>query len=175
VPGPGVWADLGSGTGAFTLALADLLGPTGRIFSVDRDRGALGQQAASMRARFPDVPVDYLVADFIGPLDLPPLDGIAIANALHFHRDKPPILARLRSRLRHGGRLILVEYDVDRGNPWVPHPISYPTWQTIAAQAGFEGTRRLATRPSRFLGQIYSALSFAPPVAPSSPNPLQTV
>ena len=28
VPGPGgVWADLGSGAGAFTLALADLIGP----------------------------------------------------------------------------------------------------------------------------------------------------
>jgi hypothetical protein len=32
VPEPGgVWADLGSGEGAFTLALADLLGPGGRI------------------------------------------------------------------------------------------------------------------------------------------------
>jgi ubiquinone/menaquinone biosynthesis C-methylase UbiE len=36
VPGPGgVWADLGSGAGAFTLALADLIGPTGQIYSVD--------------------------------------------------------------------------------------------------------------------------------------------
>ncbi len=27
----GVWADFGSGTGAFTLALAELIGPTGVI------------------------------------------------------------------------------------------------------------------------------------------------
>ena len=34
VPGPGGrWADLGSGAGAFTLALADLVGPTGSIVS----------------------------------------------------------------------------------------------------------------------------------------------
>ncbi len=32
-----VWADLGSGGGAFTLALADLLGPTGQIISVDKN------------------------------------------------------------------------------------------------------------------------------------------
>ena len=31
------WADIGAGTGAFTLALADLLGPGARIVSVDRD------------------------------------------------------------------------------------------------------------------------------------------
>ncbi len=33
----GVWADLGSGAGAFTLALADLIGSTGEIYSVDKD------------------------------------------------------------------------------------------------------------------------------------------
>ncbi len=40
----GNWADLGSGTGAFTLALADLSGPSARIYSVDKDKGALKEQ-----------------------------------------------------------------------------------------------------------------------------------
>ena len=35
----GTWADIGAGEGAFTLALADLLGPGGRIVAVDRDAG----------------------------------------------------------------------------------------------------------------------------------------
>ena len=56
VPGPGgQWADLGSGTGAFTLALADLIQPDGKIHSIDQDRGALRQQEQAMRARFPAV------------------------------------------------------------------------------------------------------------------------
>ena len=37
----GTWADIGAGEGAFTLALADLLGPGGRIVAVDRDAHAL--------------------------------------------------------------------------------------------------------------------------------------
>ena len=38
VPRPsGTWADLGSGSGAFTLALAGLLGTQGMISSVDTD------------------------------------------------------------------------------------------------------------------------------------------
>lgn len=160
VPGPGgVWADLGAGTGAFTLALAELLGPAGVIHAVDRDAGALREQARALRERFPATAVHQHLADFTQPLDLPPLDGLLMANSLHFVADKEPVLRRLRRRLRPGGRLLLVEYDVDLGNAWVPHPISYAAWERLAQQAGFQQTRRLASRPSRFLRQIYSAVS----------------
>ncbi len=40
----GTWADFGSGWGAFTLALADLLGPGAEIYSLDLDRRALERQ-----------------------------------------------------------------------------------------------------------------------------------
>jgi ubiquinone/menaquinone biosynthesis C-methylase UbiE len=169
VPGPGIWADLGSGTGAFTLALADLLGPEGEIYSVDRDAGALRQQERAMRARFPLVRVHYLVADLRGLAaegrgkgafpDLPLLDGAVAANSLHFFRDKDGLLGGIRAALKPNGRLIVVEYNADHGNPWVPHPFSYRAWETLAARNGFGSTRLLATRPSRYLGEIYSALS----------------
>lgn len=161
-PGPGVWADLGSGSGAFTLALADLLGAGGEIYSVDRDRRVLAEQERSMRARFPGTELHIILADFTGPLDLPPLDGVVMANSLHFVRDKPPTLRRVREALKPGGRLLLVEYDTDRGTPWVPYPLSYQTWQSLAAASGYVDTRLLATRPSRFTGQIYAALSRRP-------------
>jgi hypothetical protein len=65
----------------------------------------------------------------------------------------------VRDYLRAAGRLILVEYDTDHGNPWVPFPLSYRSWATLAAEAGFHDTQRLASVPSHFLGSIYSALS----------------
>jgi ubiquinone/menaquinone biosynthesis C-methylase UbiE len=161
MPGPGgVWADLGSGMGAFTLALADLIGPEGEIYSVDKDRGALRTQERVLRARFPAVIVHHLAADFSRRLEVPALDGVVMANSLHFQRDKEPVLRLVGGYLRPGGRLILVEYDTDRGNMWVPYPLSYPTWEALARHSGFADTRLLVTRPSRFLGQIYSALSF---------------
>jgi precorrin-6B methylase 2 len=53
VPGPGgIWADLGSGAGAFTLALAELIGPAGQIHSVDRDRRPLREQERLMRSHY---------------------------------------------------------------------------------------------------------------------------
>jgi ubiquinone/menaquinone biosynthesis C-methylase UbiE len=161
VPGTGgVWADFGSGWGAFTLALADLIGPSGEIYSVDKDKGSLREQERAMQSMFPEAKVHYVAADFTRPLDLPPLDGVVLANSLHYVRHKEPVLEMLRGYLKPGGRLILVEYNADHGNPWVPHPMSYPTWQALAARNGFGQTRQLARVPSRFLNEIYSALSF---------------
>jgi len=158
----GRWADLGAGEGAFTLALDDLLGPRAHITAVDRDRGSLRNLAEEMGRRFPETGLDVVVADFTRPLGLIGLDGVVMANSLHFVRDKRPVLAAVRSMLRPGGSLIVVEYGADRGNPWVPHPFSYPRWEQMAADAGLERTRQLGTVPSRYLGSMYSAVTFAP-------------
>jgi SAM-dependent methyltransferase len=156
----GCWADLGAGEGAFTLALADLLGPGAHITAVDRDAGSMRQLAAEVGRRFPSTLTEVVVADFTGRLPLSGLDGVVMANSLHFVRDKGPVLESIRELLRPGGSLVIVEYGADRGNPWVPHPFSYPTWERLAAEAGLEGTRLLRTIPSRFLGSLYSAVSY---------------
>ncbi len=155
----GVWADFGSGSGAFTLALADLLGSSAHIYSIDQDPQTLREQSRTMHTRFPAVTVEYLTADFTQKLTLPPLDGILMANSLHFVRNKGPVLDFMHSYLRPQGRFILVEYNADRGNWWVPYSLSYQKWEELSCQHGFNQTRLLATVPSRFLGEIYSALS----------------
>lgn len=101
----GVWADLGAGSGAFTLALAELLGPAGTIYAVDRNGRSLHRLKRRMRrGRFPGVTLHLCESDFTHALDLPPLDGIVMANALHFVPDaeKAPLLRRLRGYLREG-------------------------------------------------------------------------
>jgi ubiquinone/menaquinone biosynthesis C-methylase UbiE len=158
----GTWADFGAGTGAFTLALAELVGVSGHIYALDKDAGSLRENERAVHRHFPHVNVDYLTADFARPLTLPPLDGIVMANALHFHRDKEPVLRRVLDYLKPSGRLILIEYNVDHGNTWVPYPLSYPTWEILADSAGFIRTRQLAVYPSRFLHEIYSAVSQRP-------------
>jgi ubiquinone/menaquinone biosynthesis C-methylase UbiE len=158
----GTWADLGAGTGAFTLALADLIGPHGVIHAIDRDRAALAELRSAFVSAVPQAELRVRVADFTRRLDLSDLDGVVMANSLHFVEEKGAVLALIRGYLKRGGRLLLVEYDSDRGNAWVPHPLSFETWRDLAAEAGFVETRKLATVPSRFLRQIYSALSLAP-------------
>jgi len=155
------WADLGAGEGAFTRALADLLGPGATIHMVDRDRRALERGAAETARDFPGVTIVPHAADFTAALALPPLDGLVMANSLHFvpDGDKTALLRRLRALLKPGGRFLLVEYNADRGNLWVPHPLSYATWAALAARAGFGRVTLLGRVPSRFLGEIFSSLA----------------
>lgn len=154
---PGRWLELGAGDGEFTLALADLLGPGGAIVAQDQDGAALGRLGRRVRACFPTTGLETLVADFTSALPGGPFDGVLAANSLHFVRDPRSVLDALRGRLAIGGRLLLVEYDADRGNPWVPYPISFAAWQRLAPAAGFAPPRLLGRVPSRFLGAIYAA------------------
>ena len=157
----GTWADVGAGTGAFTLALADLLGAGGRIVAVDRDAGALAQNSGAVAARFPDVQIQTLVADFSDRLELPVLDGLVAANSLHYvsRGRQVAVIRALASHLRPGGQFVVVEYDADRGNPWVPHPFSHASWERLAIAAGLVDARQTGRVPSRFLGAIYSAVA----------------
>src|SRR5204863_7861950 len=113
----------------------------------DKDRGSLKEQQRAMRSAFPSVNVEYLNADFTQPLELPQLDGILMANSLHYVRQKEPLLRSLRSFLLPNGRLLIVEYNVDKGNYWVPYPLSYRSWEELAERSGFSNTQQLASVP----------------------------
>ncbi len=159
----GVWAEFGAGAGAFTLALAELLGPTATLYTVDRDAAALRDGARRVAEHTPGLTLVPVTADFTKPLPAPlaGLAGLVMANALHFvaDRHKDAVVARLKSYLRPGGVFVLVEYNVDKGNLWVPHPLTFSTWQALAGRAGFAQTRLIGTRPSSFLREFYSAAS----------------
>lgn len=171
----GVWADLGAGSGAFTLALRELVGMDATLFAVDKDKSSLRSLEHAHRSRFKTTlrhgerktnrqgGADRLILlpnDFSRSLDIPPLDGIVMANSLHYFKDREKILNHVRSFLNPGGVLLLVEYNVDRGNLWVPHPLSFETFQSLAPCAGFSEPRLLATIPSRFLKEFYSAAAY---------------
>jgi SAM-dependent methyltransferase len=153
--------ELGAGEGAFTLALADVLGPGGQITAVDRDRRALASNAEAVTQRFPSTNLQTLANDFTQSLPPGPFDGVLAANSLHFltERDRGRLLAVLRERLARNGPLLLVEYDADHGNPWVPHPFSFATWRREAQAAGFREPALIHRVPSRFLGAIYGAVT----------------
>ncbi len=161
IPAPGgVWADLGAGDGAFTLALAELLGPAATLYALDRDAAALRRLAIHVRARFPATHLHTRAADFTQPLELPLLDGVVMANSLHYVRAQTALVAQVKRYLHPQGRLVVVEYNTDRGNQWVPHALSFTTWQQISLRAGFAHTQLLATHPSRFLGEFFAAASW---------------
>jgi ubiquinone/menaquinone biosynthesis C-methylase UbiE len=157
----GIWADFGAGTGAFTLALRELVGPHANIYAVDKDSRGFRELERAHREKFSTSQNVHTVrADFSGALSLPPLDGIVMANSLHYFKDKEKTLRHVRSFLKLNGVLLLVEYDVDSGNMWVPYPLSFDTYRTLAPRAGFSEPTLLETAPSRFLKGFYSAAAY---------------
>lgn len=159
----GTWADLGAGTGAFTMALRELVGPAAVIYAVDKDPSSLTKLRGAYERRFGEAGrLHTLQVDFHALLGLPPLDGALMANSLHFFRDKAPLLMQVRGLLKPRGMLLLVEYNVDKGNPWVPYPLSFGSFKSLATAAGFEEPRLVATHPSSFLREFYAACARAP-------------
>ena len=157
------WLELGAGEGAFTLALADVLGPGGSILANDLDAQALRRLEARMRERFPATRLKTRAFDFTDAIPYGPFDGVLAANSLHFVRHRDLVLRTIRFSLRPEGRLVVVEYDADRGNPWVPYPFSFDTWEGEARAAGFDEPRLLHRVPSRFLGAIYGSVAMRRP------------
>jgi SAM-dependent methyltransferase len=153
-----VWADLGAGTGVFTRALAALVGSAGRVIAVDRDGRALETLRRSAAGGSAAV-IDILVGDVTGPLGLPPLDGVVMANVLHFVADAEGVVSRVAALLKPGGRLVLIEYEGRRPSRWVPHPVDSARFVELAAGAGFTPPRVVSRRPSLFGGDIYAAVA----------------
>jgi ubiquinone/menaquinone biosynthesis C-methylase UbiE len=122
------WADLGAGTGTFTLALNALLPPGATIHAVDKHPIGL------YRLEWPGPSqLSILDGDFMRELALPPLDGMLMANALHYAPDPVACLKNVLQALKPGGKLILVEYDLEEARgPWVPFPVSLKRFQQLA-------------------------------------------
>jgi SAM-dependent methyltransferase len=163
--GRGVWADLGAGSGTFTRALAALLGDGSTIYAVDDDASAVRKLRELPATR--GTRVVAVKADFTRTLELPSigdalLDGIQLANALHFVRDAQAVLGHLVQRLRSAGRVVVVEYDRRAASRWVPYPIPASRWTELAAEVGLKDAKITATRPSAYQGILYVGAATKP-------------
>jgi ubiquinone/menaquinone biosynthesis C-methylase UbiE len=169
MPAPGgVWADLGAGGGTFTRALARLLGAAGRVYAVDHDARAVEGLRALARRGDGGAPVTAILGDLAtwrGPdastaaSPNEPLDGILVANALHYvaSNEQAAVLARLARLLHPAGRVVVVEYDGRSANRWVPYPVDRARLAALAAAAGLGTPRLVGERRSAYGGTIYAA------------------
>ena len=154
----GTWADLGCGDGIFTYVLGQFLRPASEIYAVDKNRRALAALTRNFAELQLPTAVHPVLADFTHPLDLPPLDGLVVANALHFIKAKEPVLQPLLNLLKPGGRLVVVEYNTSRGNYAVPYPLDETAFLALARRVGLTEPRIVARAPSTFLGEMYAGL-----------------
>ena len=103
-------ADVGAGDGFFTVRMARLVGPRGRVIAEDVDEKAL----AKLRERIVKEPVPENVETVLGQPNDPKLpehtlDAVLVCNAYHEMTEHDAMLSHIYRALRNGGRLVLLE------------------------------------------------------------------
>ena len=153
---PQTWAYLGAGNGLFSEALFSILLPGSTIHAVDLYKQPNLQHHPS---------IIFHQADFVkDKLLIPTLDGILMANSLHYVQEQVACIKKLKTHFRNGvGVFILIEYDTDRGNQWVPFPVSFARAQSIFGDSGFSKIEKIGERQSMYRrDSIYAALISLP-------------
>ena len=142
---PTIWADLGCGDGTFTLALADMLAPGSLIHAIDLDGSALRRIPSAHKG----VRISTYRGDFLKqPWPFAGLDGVLMANSLHYVEDQAAFIRECESHMKLPQRFLLVEYDTSEASRWVPYPVSQTRLTTLFERAGYSSVRVLRSRPS---------------------------
>jgi ubiquinone/menaquinone biosynthesis C-methylase UbiE len=163
-PWRGRWADVGAGSGTFTRAMAEMIGPEGVVYAIDRDeRAVVSLRAVAARgdtgaARVAAVRGDMRDLSAIDELSGVALDGVLFANVLHFIRKPEDVLVSASRLLREGGRIVVIEYDRRLPNPWVPHPLPLDRLVEVARKARLAVPVEVGRRASAYHREMYCAV-----------------
>jgi SAM-dependent methyltransferase len=118
--------DIGCGTGAMTRAIARAVGPGAVVHGIDISRTHVEQARHLARAEGLDN-VRFVEGDFLaGHCGLPAEHDLAVEKYLLMYlvpqRRHDTFLARIREHLRPGGKVVLIEPDVNFGAERYPSP-----------------------------------------------------
>jgi ubiquinone/menaquinone biosynthesis C-methylase UbiE len=149
------WADLGSGTGLFTHALARTLAPGSTVYAIDKDLSGFKSKQDNSKVTIEKREIDFTSE----AMAISNLDGILMANSLHFISDKASFINKSSAFFKQQSCFLIVEYDTDISNPWVPYPISFHSLVRLFVNLGYEFIHKIHEAPSRFnQGNLYSVL-----------------
>lgn len=106
-------ADLGAGTGAYTVPLAELVGESGRVYAVEVQKDFLSniKNAAATQGL---KNVELIWGDIERPLGTKikegSADAVVISNVLFQAEDKAGLLREANRILKTGGKMLLVDW-----------------------------------------------------------------
>ena len=111
-------ADLGAGSGYFTVRLARAVGTEGKVYAVDIQQGMLDLLQRTLRRDKVTNVIPVLAAENDPRLPAASVDLALMVDVYHELSSPQTTLAHLREALKPGGRLVLLEYRAE--DPDVP-------------------------------------------------------
>jgi ubiquinone/menaquinone biosynthesis C-methylase UbiE len=154
-PGNAV-ADVGAGTGLFTMLFSQAVGPDGKVYAVDIAPRFL--EHISKRARAAGATNVQVVRGTDISIELPPasVDRVFLCDTYHHFEHPQSSLASIRRALRPGGELVVVDYHREPGKTaaWVTEHVR--AGQTaVTKEIETAGFTRLEDLPSPSLKENY--------------------
>jgi ubiquinone/menaquinone biosynthesis C-methylase UbiE len=111
-----VVADLGAGSGWFTIRLASRVGPNGRVFAEDIQRPMI--QAINVRLESLGIKNVRTVLGTASDPRLPaPVDAVLIVDAYHEMEQPVMLLRNVAKSLKPSGRIGIVNFTKEGGGP----------------------------------------------------------
>jgi len=150
------WYDLGAGAGTFTIALAHFLCDGSKIVAIDENNTALQKIPSHINQTV----IETITKDFTSS-DLPysNFDGILMANSLHYVKNKSLLIERISKHLKAEHYFIIVEYDTETSNRWVPYPTNFSSLVLLFTKLGYHSIEKIGEKKSRYnAGKMYAAL-----------------
>jgi predicted methyltransferase len=109
-------ADLGAGSGWFTIKLAGRVGPNGMVYAEDIQRPMI--QAIKIRVdRLGLKNVTTVLGKSTDPQIPVPVDAVLICDAYHEWEQPVALLRNMAAKLKPGGRIGIVDFTKDGGGP----------------------------------------------------------
>ncbi len=106
-------ADLGAGTGSYTIPLAEKVGETGRVYAVEVQKDFLTNIKNTATARgFNNVEVLWGDIERLGGTKIKDsaVDAVVISNVLFQAEDKVGLIREAKRILKVGGKLLLIDW-----------------------------------------------------------------
>lgn len=139
-------ADIGCGTGVYTIALAEAVGAMGQVYAVDVHRDALHTLAGTLDKRgIINVEMIWADAEQAIPVDAYSLDALVLSNVLFQFSDIDKVLSLITKLLKPEGQLLVVDWSASHGGvgPHKDHVIDEETAVTLVQRHGFRVLKRL--------------------------------
>ena len=135
-------ADIGAGTGFFSLLFADAVGPTGKVYAVDVSQPFIDFIAERARRAGKHNVVTVRNTDHSAMLPAGSIDLAFVADTYHHFEYPADMLASIRAALKPGGALVVIDFRKDPrvATPWVMQHVRAGKPQVIREieAAGFE-------------------------------------
>lgn len=150
-----VAADIGAGSGYFTLRLASAVGSSGKVLATDIRQEMLDH----IRARLEQAAIDNVELLAVAPDDpgLPAgtIDLVLMVDVMHYVDDRSGYASRLRPALAEGGRVAIIDFrhDPEAEREFAPRPeqqVPRSTLDREMAAAGFEVVEAFDFLPEQY-------------------------